>query len=122
MDSFFLYSITEMREKGAGPLAKITLDLQSAQVVDYLEYENYTEFPLRNNSDEESVINALDEYELLYPTFRDIFFREHLNDDDREIVRRLWKAISIFANEDMLTIYKTVSPQMFDFIKKYDLH
>lgn len=122
LDSFFLYSVAERREKGAGPLAKVTLDLQSEQVVDYFEYENYSDFLLQNNNDEESVISALDEYELLYPAFRDIFLRDFLNDDERDIIKRLWKAISIFANEDMLTIYKTVSPQMFDFIEENSLH
>ena len=122
LDSFFLYSITETRDKGVGPLAKVILDLQSERVVEYFEYENYSEFSLLNNNDEESVINALDEYELLYPAFRDCCFNEHLNDADREIVRRIWRVISIFENEDMLKIYKTMAPEMFGFIEKNGLH
>lgn len=122
LDSFFLYSVTATRDKGVGPFAKVVIDLQSERVVEYFEYENYREFSLLNNNDEESVINALDEYELLYPTFRDCCFNEHLNDDDRDIVRRIWRAISIFTNEDTLNIYKTMAPEMFSFIAENGSH
>ena len=122
LDSFFLYSVTETRDKGVGPLAKIVLDMQSEQVVEYFEYENYGEFSLLNSNDEESVINALDEYELLYPAFRDLCFNEYLNDNDRDIVRRVWRAIITFANEDTLKIYKTIAPEMFEFIEENGLH
>ena len=122
LDSFFLYSVMETRDKGVGPLAKIVLDMQSERVVDYFEFENYGEFSLLNSNDEESVINALDEYELIYPAFRERCFNEHLNDVDRDIVKQIWKAIITFANEDMLKIYKTIAPEMFEFIKENRRH
>lgn len=122
LDSFFLYSVTETRDKGVGPLAKIVVDMQSERVVDYFEFENYGEFSLLNSNDEESVINALDEYELLYPAFRERCFNEHLNNDDRDIVRRIWRAIITFANEDTLKIYKTIAPEMFEFIEENGLN
>ena len=121
-DSFFLYSVMKTGDKGVGPLAKIVLDMQSERVVDYYEFENYYEFSLLNSNEEESVINALDEYELLYPAFRECCFNEHLNDYDRDIVRRIWRAIITFANEDTLKIYKTIAPEMFEFIEKNGLN
>ena len=116
LDSFFLYTIVDMRKKAIGPLAKISVDASTKTVVDYCEYENPREFSLRNNYDDETIIEALNSYETLYPELRNIYFEKQSDAKAKELLMQIISSISVFANDDMLSIYNQLFPESFKFM------
>lgn len=116
LDSFFLYAITDMRSKAIGPIAKISVDASTKTVVDYCEYENPKEFSLENNHDDETVIEALNSYETLYPELRKIYSNKQFDAKAKELLLQIISDISIFANDDMLCIYNQLFSETFKFM------
>lgn len=115
-DSFFLYTVTDMRQKAIGPVAKISVDASTGSVVDYCEYENPREFSLKNSYDEDTVIKALDDYEALYPALREVYFKEQCDENTKGLLLQAIKNIGIFANNDMLGIYNQLFSETFKFM------
>lgn len=120
-DSFFLYAITDMRQKAVGPLAKISVDALTGKVVDYCEYENPREFSLNNSYDDDTVIKALEDYEALYPAFREVYQQGLYDKSVRELLLQVMKNIGIFANTDMLNIYNQLFADTFKFIVDHSI-
>ncbi len=115
-DSFFLYAVKDMRQKAIGPLAKISVDVLSGNVVDYCEYENPREFSLENKYDDDTVVKALEDYEALYPAFRDTYQQGFCDEKTRELILQVMKNIGIFANDDMFSIYSQLFADTFEFM------
>lgn len=115
-DSFFLYAVTDMRKKAIGPFAKISVDVSSGRMVDYCEYENPREFSLENKYDDETVIKALENYEALYPAFREAYQQELCGETTKELLLQVMKNIRIFANSDMFDIYNQLFAETFKFM------
>ena len=116
VDSFFLYTIKEMRSEAVGPLAKISVDASTGRIVDYCEYENPQEFSLENRYDSATILDALDNYEALYPKLRDAYCRKEQDANTRELLLQIIKDINIFANDEMLSIYNQLFTETFQFI------
>lgn len=115
-DSFFLYAVVDMRKRAVGPLAKISVDALTGKVVDYCEYENPREFSLNNKYDDDTVIKALEDYEKLYPKFREAYKQGICDESIKELLLQVMKNIGIFANVDMLNIYNQLFADTFKFI------
>lgn len=115
-DSFFLYTVTEKRTKAVGPIAKISVDTSTRKIVDYCEYENPQEFSLVNRYDSSAILKALDDYETLYPELRDIYSGNREDTNTRELLLQIIEDISIFANDEMLSIYNQLFAETFQFI------
>lgn len=116
LDSFFLYTVNDMRSKAIGPIAKISIDASTRSIADYCEYENPREFSLENSYNDAIVIDALNTYESLYPRFREIYFKKQHDEDAKELLLQIIKSISIFASDDMLSIYNMLFSETFKFM------
>ncbi len=116
LDSFFLYTVTDMRSKAIGPIAKISVDASTGSVADYCEYENPKEFSLENGYDDAIVIEALNKYESLYPEFREIYSKKQHDENIKKLLLQVIRSISIFANNDMLNIYNQLFSETFKFM------
>lgn len=116
LDSFFLYTVKDMRSRAIGPIAKISVDASTGSIFDYCEYENPSEFSLENNYDDETVIESLNNYEVLYPKLREIFSKKQYDENTKELLLQVIRNINIFANDDMLSIYNQLFSETFKFI------
>lgn len=115
-DSFFLYTITDEGKEAIGPISKISLDFVSNEVIGYYEYDNYKKFSIKNSYEIETIIKALENYEKIYPIFREIYMRGFCYDEERELLLRLMKCFKVFANSEILDIYYQLFPNSFKFI------
>ena len=116
VDSFFLYTIIDEEEEPIGPFSKISLDFFSNEVIEYHEYDNYKKVSLKNPYEIETIIKALDDYENIYPIFREIYMRGFCHNEERELLSRLMMSFRVFANSEILDIYYQLFPSSFEFI------
>lgn len=115
-DSFFLYTITDTRNKAIGPIAKISVDASTKTIVDYCEYENPKEFSLESNYDDETIIEALNSYESLYPELRKVYSNKQCDAEAKALLLQIIGNINVFANDDMLCIYNQLFSETFKFM------
>ena len=118
-DVFFLYAVTNDRKKCSAPIAALALHAETGKIVGFEEYEEYSEFDLTNQNEDNMVIAALDTYEELYPSIKNLLCKSELEENDVKLIRRFYEAFMVFANTEMQKVYRAICPQMFAFIEKY---
>lgn len=122
VDEFLLFSINREQTHGIGPIAKITIDMETHCIINQSRCEEYTTFLFVPTCSPDEVSNALLDYESNYPMFRSVMKKASsdisaLTSEDYRIIKQIKSDIDIFMPPEMKIEVKKFCPDMFDFIE-----